>query len=152
MLWDNYRVKDGQGVGPGLQLRAFTGRSARLARRLRAHAINPASQPLLGCVPALTLAACYAQGDSAYAYGQALLQAATEVLGRDLARDVVGDLIALQDTGLDQLGVQAAALHERYTRWQKDPGLPEIARLAAAEITDWLGGGWRITDEIVRTQ
>ena len=73
----------------------------------------------------------------------ALRQASREVLGETLAEQVVGDLIALQDTGLDRLGEQAAALRSRSAC---------IAHDAAREIVAWLDGAWRITDEIVRTQ
>jgi hyaluronoglucosaminidase len=152
VLWDNYPVNDGQRMSQRLHLRAFTGRPADNASLIEAHAINPALQPLLGCIPALTLAASYAQGAGRYAYGEALSRAATQVLGADLARDVLGDLIALQDTGLDLLGEQALGLQARYARWQADPALSPTARLAAGEIVEWLAGGWRITDEIVRTQ
>ena len=65
------------------------------------------------------------------------------MLGETLAEQVVGDLIALQDTGLDRLGEQAAALRSRYACIDHD---------AAREIVAWLDGAWRITDEIVRTQ
>lgn len=152
ILWDNYPVNDGQRMSQRLHLRAFTGRPATLAPLIEAHAINPALQPVLGCIPALTLAASYAQGPDRYAYGEALVAAATQVLGAGLATEVVGDLIAFQDTGLDLLGEQRTLLQQRYAGWQAEPSLSEIARHAVDEILDWLAGGWRITDEIVRTQ
>src|SRR3546814_20537527 len=70
---------------------------------LAAHGVNPASQPVLSRVPALTLAESYKRGDN-YEYGRALETAATTVLGADLARRVLGDLLLLNDTGLDRLG------------------------------------------------
>ena len=143
LLWDNYPVNDGQRMSRSLHLRASTGRPAANAPLLAGHAINPALQPVLGCIPAITLASRYWLGDDRYAYGSALRQASREVLGETLAEQVVGDLIALQDTGLDRLGEQAAALRARYACIDHD---------AAREIVAWLDGAWRITDEIVRTQ
>jgi hypothetical protein len=143
VLWDNYPVNDGQRMSQALHLRGFTGRPADNAPLLRAHAINPALQPVLGCIPAITLARRYRDGEAAYAYGAAFGQACVEVLGEPLATAVRADLIHLQDTGLDRLGELAEALRARYGAF----GHP-----AAREILDWLDGGWRITDEIVRTQ
>ena len=45
-----------------LHLRAFTGRPAAIGQHLAAHGINPASQPVLSRIPALTLAESYAHG------------------------------------------------------------------------------------------
>jgi hypothetical protein len=143
LLWDNYPVNDGQRMSQYLHLRAFTGRPAANATLLAGHAINPSLQPTLACIPAVTLAQRYREGDAAYAYGAALLRAANEVLGEPLARTVIGDLIPLQDLGLDRLGAQATVLRERYAAFDHP---------AAREILGWLDGTWRITDEIVQTQ
>jgi hypothetical protein len=143
VLWDNYPVNDGQRMSQFLHLRAFTGRPSGNAPLLRAHAINPALQPALGCIPALTLAERYRVGDDAYAYGAAFLRACRAVLGDPLAESVRSNLIYLQDTGLDRLGEMATTLRECYAAFDHP---------AAREIVDWLDGGYRITDEIVRTQ
>jgi hyaluronoglucosaminidase len=45
--------------------------------------------------------------------------------------------------GLDRLGEKEAALRER---WEG------VGHPGAREIVGWLEGGYRITDEIVRTQ
>ena len=143
-LWDNYPVNDGARMSQVLHLRAFTGRPAANASRIAAHAINPALQPVLGCIPALTLAERYRVGDDGYAYGAAFARACRTVLGDGpLAAAVRDDLLRLQDTGLDRLGDLAAELRVRYAAFDH-PG--------AREIVAWLDGGWRITDEIVRTQ
>lgn len=143
LLWDNYPVNDGQRMSQFLHLRAVTGRPAALADLLSGHAVNPSLQPTLACIPAITLAHRYRVGDDRYAYGAALSDAAGEVLGDALARAVIGDLIALQDLGLDRLAEQADVLRARYAAFDH-PG--------AREIVAWLDGTWRITDEIVRTQ
>lgn len=144
VLWDNYPVNDGQRMSQYLHVRGFTGRPSANAPLLAAHAINPALQPTLGCIPALTLAERYRVGDDAYAYGAAFARACDAVLGDPaLAAAVRGDLIWLQDTGLDRLGELADVLRARYAAFDHP---------AAREILDWLDGGWRITDEIVRTQ
>lgn len=143
VLWDNYPVNDGARMSQYLHLRAFTGRPASNQTLVRAHAINPALQPTLGCIAAITLAERYRLGETGYAYGRALRDACYRVLGEALALQVIDDLIVLQDTGLDRLGEKRAMLRERYGRF----GHP-----AAREIVEWLDGGYRITDEIVQTQ
>jgi hyaluronoglucosaminidase len=141
-LWDNYPVNDGQRMSQYLHLRGFTGRSAALAGRVAAHGINPALQPVLTRVPALTLLDAYVSGDR-YAYGEAFRRAAREVLGDELAERVRDDLLVLQDVGLDRLGDREPPLRERYGG---------VDHPAAREIIAWLDGEYRITDEIVRTQ
>jgi hypothetical protein len=141
-LWDNYPVNDGPRMSNFLHLRAFTGRPANIGEYVSHHAINPASQPLLTCIPALTLPMSYAQGDG-YRYGEAFMAAATATLGRELANMVQTDLLSLQDSGLDRLGERNAKLRARYT---------EIDHPAAREIVDWLDGGYAITGEMLQTQ
>jgi hyaluronoglucosaminidase len=141
-LWDNYPVNDGARMAQHLHLRAFTGRPAAIGVQIAAHGINPASQPLLSRIPALTLAESYQAGDD-YQYGAAFARAAREVLGADLAERVGRDLIALQDRGLDRLGERRAVLRERYAAF---------AHPAAAEILAWLDGYWAFADEAVQTQ
>jgi hyaluronoglucosaminidase len=80
-LWDNYPVNDGPRMSPYLYIRAFTGRPASMAEHLSAHAVNPALQPVLTRIPAISLAESYRLGE-AYEYGAAFRRAAAEVLGR----------------------------------------------------------------------
>ena len=141
-LWDNYPVNDGQRMSQYLHLRGFTGRPASLAAHVSAHGINPALQPTLSRIPALTLAESYARGED-YRYGDAFRRAAAAVLGPELGKRVREDLLTLQDVGLDRLGEKAEMLRERYAA-SSHPG--------AREITGWLDGEYRITDEIVQTQ
>jgi hyaluronoglucosaminidase len=136
-IWDNYPVNDGPVMSQYLHLRAFTGRPAAMAGLVTAHAINPASQPILTRIPALTLAESYAEGD-AYQYGAALAHAASEVLGEALGRTVQRHLSWFADQGLDRLGDGAARLRARYEA---------IDHPGAREIVDWLDGAWRITRE-----
>jgi hypothetical protein len=121
-----------------LHLRAFTGRPADIAGHIAAHAVNPACQPVLSRIPALTLAMSYAQGD-AYEYGRAFEEAATAVAGSVLARRLRQDLILLQDTGLDRLEGAAARLRERYEAFDHP---------AAREILAWLDGAYRFQPAI----
>jgi hypothetical protein len=138
-LWDNYPVNDGPRMSPYLHIRAFTGRPAAMGEHLSAHAINPALQPVLTRIPALTLAESYRLGD-AYQYGEAFGRAAEAVLGRDLGALVHRHLGLLNDTGLDNLGEAAQRLRDRYVA---------LDHPAAGEIVDWLDGRWRITAEMV---
>ena len=137
LLWDNYPVNDGPRMSPYLHLRPFTGRSAAIAPLIAGHAVNPALQPTLSCIPALSLVESYAQGE-AYDYGKALRHAAAAVLGEALAVEVERRITALQDTGLDNLGEGKARLRARFERFDH-PG--------AREIVAWLDGAWRITPE-----
>ena len=137
-LWDNYPVNDGPRMSPFLHLRAFTGRPASIGVHLAAHGVNPALQPVLSRIPALTLAESYRLGE-AYQYGAALTAAAEAVLGPELGRMAQGHLSAMQDVGLEHLDAGAVArLRARYAAFDH-PG--------AREIIAWLDGGYRITGE-----
>lgn len=142
ILWDNYPVNDGHRMSQYLHLRGFTGRPASIAGHVAAHGINPALQPTLTRIPALTLVTSYRGGEQ-YEYGNAFHAAAMEVLGSELAELVREDLLTLQDVGLDRLGEKEQALRARYR---------DIDHPGAREIIAWLDGDYRITDEIVQTQ
>jgi hyaluronoglucosaminidase len=141
-IWDNYPVNDGQRMSQYLYIRAFTGRPAAIADLIEAHGINPALQPTLTRIPALTLAESYQLG-ARYAYGVAFQRAASTVLGTDLGALVREDLLILQDLGLDRLAEKEPLLRDRYS---------SIDHPAAREIINWLDGRYRITNEIVQTQ
>jgi len=141
-LWDNYPVNDGPRMSRFLHLRGFTGRPASIAPHVAAHAVNPALQPHLSCIPALTLVDSYQQGDR-YAYMAAFRAAARAVVGDDLAQLLEGDLLSLQDSGLDHLGERAARLRDRWAAH---------AHPAAQEIVAWLDGANAITSEELLTQ
>ena len=141
-LWDNYPVNDGQRMSQFLHVRAFTGRRSGLREHLAAHGMNPALQPHLTRVPAVTLSRVYELGEK-YQYGAALREAARTVLGAELGSKVYEDALFLQDFGVDRLGERANQLRARYEN---------VDHPAAREIISWLDGGYRITDEIVRAQ
>ncbi|HYE27873.1 MAG TPA: beta-N-acetylglucosaminidase domain-containing protein [Allosphingosinicella sp.] len=141
-LWDNYPVNDGALMSQHLHLRAFTGRPAAIGGHLAAHGVNPASQPVLSRIPALTLAESYAAG-GAYEYGSAWDGAAEAVLGHGLARRVRLDLLLLQDRGRDRLGDRLPLLRERYAAFEHP---------AAREIVAWLDGRWEVRESLVQTQ
>ncbi|CAN5603048.1 hypothetical protein BH23GEM10_BH23GEM10_12920 [soil metagenome] len=142
LLWDNYPVNDGQRMSQYLHVRGFTGRPAAIAGHIAGHGINPALQPTLTRVPALTLADSYAQGD-AYEYGVSQQRAASAVLGDELGRMLHEDTLVLQDVGLDRLGEKERMLRDRYEG---------VDHAGAREIIAWLDGAYAITDEIVHTQ
>ena len=142
LLWDNYPVNDGPRMSQHLHVRAFTGRPSEIGAQVSGHAINPASQPTLSLIPALTLAESYASGDRYDPQG-AFARAAEAVLGPNLAAMVAEDLPALQDVGLDAPGPSAAALRERYAA---------VDHPGAREIVAWLDGHWRITKEDMEGQ
>jgi hyaluronoglucosaminidase len=141
-LWDNYPVNDGPRMSNYLHLRGFTGRPANIGKYVSHHAINPASQPVLGCIPALTLVDSYKQG-AAYQYGAAFYEAACTVVGPQLADMLRADMLRFQDSGLERIGEDAEKLSAKYAA---------IDHPAAREIVDWLGGGYAITGEMLQTQ
>lgn len=141
-IWDNYPVNDGPGMSNHLHLRAFTGRPSAIGRHIAHHAINPASQPVLGCIPALTLPRSYVEGD-AYCYTSAFAEAATTVCGSDLAAMLQEDLNLLEDRGLSGIAHKLAEVRHKYA---------SVDHPAAREIVDWLTGGYAITGEMLRTQ
>ena len=63
-LWDNYPVNDGQRMSQYLHLRGFTGRPSSISEGIAAHGINPALQPTLNRIPAITLSDSYREGES----------------------------------------------------------------------------------------
>ncbi len=142
LIWDNYPVNDGQRMSQYLHLRGFTGRPAEMADHVAAHGINPALQPTLGLIPAITLSDSYRIGSS-YEYAASFKHACAEVLGDALGEMVREDLLTLQDIGLDRLGAKEPDLRARYAG---------IDHPGAREIIAWLDGDYRITDEIVQTQ
>ncbi len=142
LLWDNYPVNDGPRMSQYLHLRGFTGRPASNGDHIAGHAINPASQATLSCVPAITLAKSYQQGD-AYCYGAAGFAAGQEVLGDELANMLRNDLLSFQDLGLSKLAPRCDALIERYGA---------IDHPGAREVIAWLSGEYAITGEQVETQ
>lgn len=132
-LWDNYPVNDGPRMSGHLHLRGFTGRSAGLAGELAGHGINPALQPGLSAIPALTLPVLYQQGES-YGYAVATRQAMVTVLGETLAALVEEDLELLEDAGLASLEAERERLKARYT---------PFSHPCAREILAWLDGAYR---------
>lgn len=141
-LWDNYPVNDGPRMSQYLHLRGFTGRRPDIAPWITGHAINPASQPVLGCIPALTLAASYQQGTD-YRYGAAFMDAAVAVVGAELAGMLQTDLLTFENSGLDRIGERIEKLRIRYAA---------VDHPAAHEVVDWLDGGYAITGEMLQTQ
>jgi hyaluronoglucosaminidase len=141
-LWDNYPVNDGERMSQFLHVRSFTGRDAGVRNDVVAHGVNPALQPHLSRIAAISLARVYEQANQ-YQYGAAFLEAAILALGEEVGRKVYQDALMLQDIGLDRLGDKADYLRGRYDGVD-NPG--------AREIIEWLNGGYRITDEIVRQQ
>ncbi len=135
-LWDNYPVNDGPLMSPFLHVRAFTGRPAAIGPHIAAHAVNPALQPTLSQIPAITLAESYRQGE-AYEYGQAFLRAAREVAGEDLARALLLNTTQFQGFGRDRLTEEnVARMRARYERFDHP---------AAREVLAWLDGAYDIS-------
>ena len=142
-LWDNYPVNDSPRMADHLHLGAFTGRPAANSAYLTGHAINPALQPILSCIPALTLVEAYAKG-SDYRYGQAFEHALTQVVDPALAARLRKDFISLAEDGLSRLDPTARdRLRGRYA----DHDHP-----AAREVLAWLAGEYETSLEAMMAQ
>jgi hyaluronoglucosaminidase len=141
-LWDNYPVNDGPRMSTQLHLRAFIGRDARIAEHIAAHMINPALQPMLSTIPALTLADVYAQGDR-YDYADAFERAARAIAGERVALALREDLLAMQDAGLHRIEARRDALREKYSGFD---------HAVAREVVAWLDGNYAVSAEVVQTQ
>ena len=142
-LWDNYPVNDGVRMSRFLHLRGFSGRGAEIAPLVSGHAVNPALQPHLGCIPLLTLPQSYREADG-YCYSTSWIDAATQLAGADLAEALRDNLLTLQETGLDRLSAETAErLRGRYAALDGPFG---------AEVVAWLEGGYAFTGEEVQTQ
>lgn len=140
-LWDNYPVNDGPRMSQFLHVRGFTGRPASIAAHVAAHAINPALQPHLSLIPALTLVDSYAQGES-YRYMASFRAAARVVMGEACAKLLENDLLAVQDGGLGHIGERVPRLRAKWVAH---------AHPAAQEIVAWLDGKYAITSEEMLT-
>ncbi len=140
-LWDNYPVNDGPRMSAHLHLRAFTGRSADNAPWLTGHAINPALQPVLGCIPAATLPMAYDHADE-YCYMAAFRSAAKTIVGKPLAAMLEADLLTFEDGGLPRLAARIPALRAKYA---------DFGGAAALEIVKWLENGYAVSAEDVQT-
>jgi hyaluronoglucosaminidase len=139
-LWDNYPVNDGPGMSPFLHLRAFTGRPAAIGPHISAHAVNPATQPTLSLIPALTLAESYRVGE-AYQYLDAFNRAAEAVLGPDLATPLKRHARLFHDQGRDRLDAESMTkLRTRYAAFDHP---------AAREVVAWLDGAYVITPQMM---
>jgi hypothetical protein len=136
-LWDNYPVNDGPRMSKHLHLRAFTGRPAAMGDHLSAHAVNPALQPRLSVIPALTLAASYREG-ARYCYQRAFREAAAQLCGAELAASLEGDLLSLQDGGLDRIAERIPRLTARYGAFDHAIAREVIGFLEGAYSTDSL--------------
>jgi hyaluronoglucosaminidase len=142
-LWDNYPVNDSVRMSRTLHVRGFTGRPAAIGDHIAAHGVNPALQPVLSRIPAITLASSYRDG-AAYQYGASFRETARAVLGDALGTLVWEDLLTLQDTGVDRLtDEQVATLRSRY-----EPHDHEGAR----EILRWINGEYQVTLDMVHEQ
>ena len=78
-----------------LHLRGFSGRPSAIGEHLTAHAINPALQPTLTAIPALTLADSYRQGYS-FPYIQSARASPIRVPGPEVCCHIIDVLCTLQ--------------------------------------------------------
>jgi len=142
-LWDNYPANDGPRLSRYLHLRGVTGRRADIAEYIAGHGVNPAQQPVLSCIPAITLAESYRLGED-YRYGAAFRTAAAAVLGPELASLLPEDILTLQDVGQERIDAeQLARLRERYGRFDHD---------GAREIVRFLAGAYFTSEQVIQAQ
>ncbi len=141
-IWDNYPVNDGPRMSERLHLRPFTGRSHDLAPIITRHAINPAMQPTLSCIPILTLFRSYSDGKD-YRYMSAWHEAASNILDDRLHELITKNWITINDEKREDIIRKAPAFIDE---------LESINTKAANEIRQWLAGHYIVTGEMVMTQ
>jgi hypothetical protein len=139
LLWDNYPVNDGPRMSNHLHLRGFTGRSG-IGALCAGHFINPALQPNLSLLPAVTLAMAYRQGDT-YDYLAATHAAAALLYPKDVGDALMADLLSLQDAGRERLNRER--LLQKYAAFDHP---------AAQEVRQFLQGYYSTSAEEVQTQ
>ena len=133
VLWDNYPVNDGRKTCSHLHLRPYQGRSSELAVLTSGHLVNPMNQPWLSRLVLQSLQALYGEGEG-YSTDKAWQRALAMLGDESLARQLDGDLKRFQDGGLENMSAQTRSmLSDCYSRF---------VHPAAAEVVDWLGGGY----------
>lgn len=142
-IWDNYPVNDTARMSRHLHLRGFTGRRTEAGEHMAAHLINPALQPVLSRIPALTLVESYARG-ARYEYAAAFERAAEAVTGSEIAAALRNDLLWFQDVGHDSLDdARKTELRARYAAFD---------HVAAAEVVAWIDGDYLTTDQAIQAE
>ena len=125
VLWDNYPVNDGERASNFLHLTPLPGREAGLAEHLAGHFCNPMNQAYLSRYPLAGLAQLYG-GASARA---------EDFFSPALCRHLRAD-----QPRFERLGLTKIAQAERE---QLASVYAKLGEAAAAEIADWLRGGYR---------
>lgn len=140
-IWDNYPVNDGPKMSNFLHIRAFNNSASALQKNTTGHAVNPALQPVLTMIPALTLADFYNEGDKGSA-GAAFEKAVRNVTRNpDLAELILRDTALFQDTGVSNLSpAKKSKLRAEYTKFDHP---------AAREIVKWLDGKYQQGPEVL---
>ncbi len=137
-IWDNYPVNDGRLTSDHLHLQPYTGRSHNMAQWCNGHLVNPMNQPLLSQLPLQTLQAVYRQ-QAAYNPELAFEQSLASLATSELAALLAGDAELFQVGGLSSLSDSQIA--EKLSRYSV------IEHPMAAEVVDWLNGGYRFDPE-----
>ena len=143
-IWDNYPVNDGEKMSKFLHLRGFNNSAKALNSHSSGHAVNPALQARLSLVPAYTLAVSY-KNPNTYSPALAFAEGAKKMLGVRVGSNIIRDVGAFQDKGLDGISDEdKKSLRARYAKIQSP---------AAREIVRWLDGKYSThAHEAVLTQ
>lgn len=140
-IWDNYPVNDGPKMSDYLKIKAFNNSAAALEKYSAGHAVNPALQPILTLIPALTLSDFY--GGNAGSDTQKAFKKAVEDVVHDnaLSKLIIRDKDIFQDGGLKSLTeAEKTKLRREYAPY-KHP--------AAREILKWLDGKYQQGPEVL---
>lgn len=133
VLWDNYPVNDGRLTSKFLHLRPYGGRPAKISEWYAGHLVNPMNQPLLSQIVLQSLDSLY--HDRLYS-PELSLDRGLGLLGREsLVARIKSDVDVFQDRGLD--GLSEGQRVQLLTAYRC------IDHPAAAEVADWLSGGYQ---------
>ncbi len=138
-IWDNYPVNDGPKMSNFLHIKAFNNSAAALEKYANGHAVNPALQPILTLIPALTLSDFYeADTDTQKAFKRAV----SDIVDNNaLSKLIIRDKDIFQDGGLSSLTkAEKAKLRAEYAAFNNP---------AAREILKWLDGKYQQGPEVL---
>ena len=149
-LWDNYPVNDGPRMCKFLHLRPFTGRPHDMGQWLNGHAVNPMNQASLSKIVLLTLSDSYEKGTK-YNPEKSFKKAADMVTCHEMAEQLVRDLPAFMDKGLDGLTDEVKEkLKADYTYFFESR--ENETDKAAREVVNWLSGKYTVTKDLFLVQ
>ncbi len=138
ILWDNYPVNDGRLTSQFLNIKPYTGRPSTLSNWVGGHLANPMNQPALSQLVLQSLALLYRQ-KKCYRPENAMQVALLSLEDSALASLLKQDAERFQYQGLAEMSEETVE--------QSLQAYSQFNHPVAAEVVDWLQGGYRFDPE-----